>query len=176
VNEDDDAEGADAVLERLSLDRRTVEVAEETLRVQKRQVWIQAGAAVLPMMALIGTIAYGSWALQRQADEQFRLEIAKAIIQAPNPNNAVGRAAFYAKVFPGRMPPNLASKVSVDEYSSDVDSRLDFLKTVADRGLTPEETARLWTVLFSDEFARGPEVAAFFEKRAPSSGERARGH
>ena len=141
--------------------RRMLAIEEEKLRIQRRQVTFQGLTIGVPLLALALSIFDAGRRLDREARIQFELEAAKAIMQAEGPAAATGRARVYEQMFPGRLPANFADRIDLRPYRNERTGRLEFIKTVAGRGLSPSETAHLWAALFpGDRFPRSPQVEA----------------
>lgn len=130
-----DAEASgDPSRDEIAIKWRTLQVEEQKLRLQKRQVWTGLATAGIPILILAGTIYDAGRKLERQAQIEFELEAARTILQARSPKEAVVKARFYEQLFPGRIPRNLAKQIDLKPYQGG--ARLDFVKAVSERGLS----------------------------------------
>lgn len=145
------------------IEERKLKLEHAKLKMEGQRTLLTAGSVSVSLLAACGTIIYGLWSTHEQAKLAFELEAARSVMSAPNPDEAKGRAMFFAKLFPHRLPSNFSADVNPADYSSRPmgveDARMDYFKTVAPK-LTADEALRLWAVLYTDEWARQPAVQA----------------
>jgi hypothetical protein len=126
----------------------------EKLSIERDKAKWTAFSVIVPLLAAIATAFYGFWSSNRQALQSFQLEAAKAIMQVPAGSDMVERITLLKEAFPEQ----LASFKVPQEYSADY-YKLEFLKLLASRGLTPAQIGKVWSELFpGDRWANAPEI------------------
>ena len=100
----------------------------------------------LLLRSALVTLVYGFRSTEKQAEMNFQLEAAKAVMQASS-SDALDRVTFLKAIFPQVFGNIDVNKVNRTDFSADY-YKLEFLKLVANRGLTAAQTADLWRKLF----------------------------
>ena len=79
---------------------------------------------------------------------------------APNPVEANNRLLFYKKLVPSQLEDTFTTaKEELNSPEQMINSKKEFFKTVVSLpGMTPDKAMSIWMNLFSDEWARGPEL------------------
>jgi hypothetical protein len=103
-------------------------------------------------MAGILTVAFGLWTNHQQAERQFQSKVAEIVMQSGSPREALGRAQTFMAMFPDRLPKDFAKAFNPEEFTNQEmyaqQAKKEFLKLLADKGLTKEEIVKVWKHLF----------------------------
>ena len=138
------------------------------LAVERQKVKWTAISVMVPLLAAIGTVAFGIWSTHEQEKFNFQLEAAKSVMQAPNLSEALGRTKLFTRLFADRLPEGFFREVDLTGIAQRGDPMLEpkagFVNTVASKGLSPLETAQLWHAMFKEDWSNNPEVMAIIEK------------
>jgi hypothetical protein len=70
--------------EKIAIEQQKLELENLRLRNEASRAKWTAISVMVPLLAALATIAFGFWSTREQAKSQFRLEVAKAIMSAPN--------------------------------------------------------------------------------------------
>jgi hypothetical protein len=142
--------------DKLALER--IKLENEDRRSKRTAFWT-AVSVVVPIFLGLMTIAYGFWSAKQQAQLQFRLEIAKAVMSAPTPTEVADRAEMFQKMFPVEF-----SGVPLDNDRGDAfvtGRQKDFFQALSAQGMTPQKKLDLWIAVFPlDDWATRPEIKA----------------
>jgi len=153
----------------MALEQKRLEIETQKLDLERSKAKWTAISVVVPLLAATATVAYGFWSTQKQSELNFQLEAAKSIMQAPNPNEALGRAEFFTQIFPGRLPNNFIKPTDTTKYHTATDTsvapKMEFIRTLANAGLSADQIAELWrTMFFGDEWAKEEQLLALLAR------------
>jgi len=136
--------------------KERLEIERQKLALEQAQAKWTRISIMVPILAAIGTVAYGFWNTNAQTEANLRLEIVKSIMQSTDPNAAVNKAAFYAKLFPKEFDGKSLASINWHEYgrsNPNAAGELEFVKLLASKGLTARQSAELWRAVFSSDDA-----------------------
>jgi hypothetical protein len=138
-------------------DDKRLEIELQKLVIERTKVKWTAISVIIPLLAAIGTVAFGIWSTHEQETFNFQLEAAKSVMQAPNVTEALGRTKLLNRLFSDRLPQGFLKEIDNPDFAKRSDMTLEpkahFIITVSNRGLNPLETAQLWHALFKDEWS-----------------------
>lgn len=139
----------------VALEREKLALEREKLAVERTKTKWAAISVIVPLLAAILTIAFGLWTNHQQEKSQFETKVAEIVMQSESPREALGRAQTFMAMFPDRLPKDFASAFDPDEFTNQEtdtsEAKKEFLKLLADKGLTKEEVVKVWKHLFSDD-------------------------
>jgi hypothetical protein len=145
--------------EKLLIEREKLDLERLKAQIEMRKARWTAASVIVPILGALITIGYGFWSTNQQSKAQFQLEVAKSIMQASSEAEAVGRLNLFSSMFPSFIPEGFAKIPKGDLYNRDeVNAKKDFVKMVAERGLTPQQVLALWAVMFGDPWPKDPAV------------------
>src|ERR1700733_8321100 len=151
-----------------SAEKLTLQIELEKLTIEKQKIKWTAISVMIPLLAAIGTVAYGIWNTHELEKANFQLEAAKSVMQAPSLSDSLGRAKLLTKLFPDKLPKNFFPEIDLTGIAIKGDTTLgpkaNFVNAVASKGLSPLETARLWHSLLKEEWSNDAEGMALIEK------------
>jgi hypothetical protein len=151
-----------------SFEAQKLEIERQKLEMERRKIKWTAMSVSVPVLAAIATIAFGFWSVRKQGELNFQLEAAKSVMQAPSLEERLTRARFFSKVFPKELPPDFFQNPDVEKMglaANPPNVRIDFLKLLASKGLTVDQTEELWTTLFpNDDWAKKTDFVQKFHQ------------
>jgi hypothetical protein len=149
------SENGDPSLERekLAIEREKLAIEHEKLLVERLKARWSAISVIIPLLAFIPTVAYGLWSLHEQARSQFELKVAESVMQSPSPQAALAKAQAFIAMFPGRLSPDLVQPIDPEFFSNrpDAEPKKEFLRLLAEKGLSREEVVKVWAYLFPED-------------------------
>jgi hypothetical protein len=160
---------------KLELERQKLAIEEKKLGIEGKKLHLEivkakwtAVSIVLPVLVIAATITWGVIATRLQAKLTFQLEAAKTVMTADTYADQVTRATFLRDNFPDQLGDDFLKKLDLRDFpdAPNVAAKIRFVDLIAARGLTPEETAELYHILFSDDDSwwRRDEVLAILSK------------
>jgi hypothetical protein len=129
------------------METQQYEIELQKLKIERSKAKWTAISIFVPLLAALVTLVYGFRSTEKQAEMNFQLEAAKAVMQASSASDALDRVTFLKAIFPQVFGNIDVNKVNRTDFSADY-YKLEFLKLVANRGLTAAQTADLWRKLF----------------------------
>ncbi len=150
----------------LQIEEQKIALEREKLLVEHVKARWAAVAAVLPIVAALGTIIYGVWSLRETAITQFQMKLAEIALSAPDPGQAQNRARIVANWFRGSFPTDVQQRLQnfkPEEYGNvDADSKKELFKAIAQHPDHGMELVAAWKVLFpGDEWVADVGEALF---------------
>lgn len=101
-------------------EKEKLEIERQKLVLESRKVEIELSkskwtgiSVAASLFAALGTIVYGLYSTNHQAQTAFEVELAKVIAGSDSPGEALGRAQFFMKLFPNRLPKTFIGEVEV---------------------------------------------------------------
>jgi hypothetical protein len=139
--------------QQLQIEYKKLELEERKLDLEKWKARWTIFSIAVPLLAVLGTIIYGLFSTAQQARITFQLEAAKEVMQSTSYGDAVSKAILFKEVFPDRLPPKFMDRLSLKEFpdAPNVSAKWNFLQVISARGLRPDQTAKLYRVLFPDD-------------------------
>jgi hypothetical protein len=139
----------------VALEREKLALEREKLEVEKTRAKWTAISVVVTLLAAIFTVAFGLWTNHQQAKRQFEAKVAEIVMQSGSPDEALGRAQTFMAMFPDRLPKDFVKAFDPTEFTNQEmgvpETKKEFLKLLADKGLTKEEIVKVWKHLFPDD-------------------------
>ena len=146
----------DAELSILEIEREKLAIERKKLDVEYQRVRWTAISTTVPLIAALLTVGFGFWATYEQGRFLVRLEVTKAILQAPTFEAAGARVEVFKSVLGESFPLELGSmpKDAFDPQEF-VRGKEEFIRVIASRGLSPKQVKDVWGELFpTDRFAQ----------------------
>jgi hypothetical protein len=155
----------DLEAQKLLIEREKLEIEKKKLAIEHSNVKWAAFSSVVPLLAIIATIAFGLWSQREQQKMAFQMEIVKGIVEVPDEYRAINRIKPYNAIFPDQLPKTLVVGDLPEKFWQSMDAspaQDNFMKLISDHGLNPVQTAELWSILFpTDEWAADPKLLEF---------------
>jgi len=149
------------------------------LRLEERKALYAAIAGVVPLLAAIGTIAFGVWSVRTQARltaqaraeeakqaehlraqealDSFRLKAAELVLAAPGATEARNRSLLLRQLFPDRLEPDFGNSIDAKELGrlQLPQGPIELLRLIASNPEHKDIVIRSWVAIFGgDDFAR----------------------
>jgi hypothetical protein len=109
-----------------------------------------------------------------QAKLTFQLETAKTVMASKSYAAAVTQADFLREVFADSLPPHFLAKLDRNNFpdAPNVTAKWQYLQLISSRGLSPDQTAELYHVLYPDDnpWANTPGINAVLAKTSGQTG------
>jgi hypothetical protein len=151
-----------------SLDAKALDIELQKLTLERTKVRWTAISVMIPLLAAIGTVAFGIWSTRQQEQSSFQLEVAKSVMTASSPSEAIFRRDMLSRTFADRLPPKFLPKIDLtgiaDKGPENADAKAHFVELVASRGMSPLETAKLWHSVFKEPWSDDPDAMVIIEK------------
>ena len=132
----------------IQIERQKLEVEREKLALElKKARWAAIGFGVPICVALV-TVAAGYWSTLKQAELQFRAEVAKSIMSSATLGEAFDRAEVYQKMFPGM--PVIFRRPTDESIDAATGPKKAFIQQMIDARATPYQVLLLYRAMWSD--------------------------
>jgi hypothetical protein len=146
----------DQLPDTVALEREKIALERDKLGVEKIKAKWTAISVVVTLVAAILTIAFGLWTNHQQAKIQFETKVVEILMQSTLPAQAKGRIDALSRLFPDRLPKDVAKSFNPEDFTAHYEpdtsgAKKDFLKLLADKGLTKEEIVKVYKHLFRGE-------------------------
>jgi hypothetical protein len=157
-------------LQKLEIERRKLDLERRKVEIELSKTKWTAVSVMVPLLAGIGTVGFGLWSTREQAKSAFEVEVAKSILSAPTPSEAAGKADFFMKLFPGKLPATFAGQVDYVSFDAGEVAAKKLLFEMMAKKLDPGDSLSLWRSLFpDDEWARTLNFSEVSKRQSPQS-------
>ena len=146
---------------KLEIERQKLEIERQKLRLDTTKAKWATFSIGVPIVVVAATIVWGVVSSQTQARQALRLEAMRTIMSTDIRDMQVARASFMREFFKIDLGEDFFKDLGkfTNPEQANVIAKVRFIETVASRGLNPEETARLFNILFEkDWWASDPKI------------------
>jgi hypothetical protein len=145
--------------EKIAIERQKLALERLRLRGEASRAKWTAISVMVPLLAALLTVALGFWSTREQAQSQFRLEVAKAIMLAPTLTETLDRAELFRDLFPAEIGDIVKASNAARSDARVTRPQLELFHAMAARDMKPRQILDLWIALRpEDDWATRPDV------------------
>jgi hypothetical protein len=142
-------------LQKLTLERARLQLQREQLDVETLKALWGAVAIVVPLLAILATVALGVWGQYRKSQDDFALKMVEIIMNTDDPIVMINKARYLAKILGNRLPADLQrfANPNVEVPPSQLDvhrAKMEFLRLLAANPSAKAEIVAFTRALFPD--------------------------